>query len=78
MTRASNVWVVPNGDDWAVRREGSDRVSRVFPRKQDAQDFGRSMAQRDRVELIVQRRNGTIQSKDSYGHDPFPPRDTEH
>jgi len=78
MTKRRNVWVGPHTDGWAVRRESSDRASKVFPRKEDAQDFGRSMAQRDRVELIVQRRDGTIQSKDSYGRDPFPPRDTEH
>ena len=78
MTRKSNLWVGPHRDGWAVRREGSDRASKVFRRKQDAEGFGRSMAQRDRVEFILQRRDGTIQSKDSYGRDPFPPRDTEH
>ncbi|HUW94771.1 MAG TPA: DUF2188 domain-containing protein [Anaerolineae bacterium] len=78
MTEQSNVWVVQQGDEWAVTRERSDRASRVFPRKQDAEDFARSMARRDRVELIVQKKGGKIHKRESYGRDPFPPRDTEH
>jgi hypothetical protein len=78
MARKRNVWVSPHRDGWAVRREGSDKASRVTARKEDAVNIGRGMAQRDGTELIVQRKDGTIQSKDSYGHDPFPPRDTEH
>jgi len=78
MTKRPNIWIVPHRDGWAVKREGADRATKVERRKQDAEDFGRSMAQRDRVEFIVQRRDGTIQSKDSFGRDPFPPRDTEH
>ena len=78
MTRKSNIWVGHHADGWAVRREGSDRASKVERRKVDAVDLGRSMAQRERTELIVQRKDGTIQSKDSYGRDPFPPRDIEH
>ena len=78
MSRKRNIWVVPHKGGWAVKREGSGRASRVTDRKQDAVDTGRSMAQRDRTELIVQRRDGTIQSKDSFGNDPHPPKDTEH
>jgi hypothetical protein len=78
MSRRRNLWVVPHADGWAVRREGAERVSRVFETKQRAVEFGRQMAQEGQVELITQRRDGTIQSKDSYGPDPFPPRDTEH
>lgn len=78
MTRTRNVWVVPHPDGWAVKHEGAERASRVFQQKQNAVDFGREMARAERVELITQSRDGKIQSKDSYGRDPFPPRDTEH
>jgi hypothetical protein len=78
MARKKNVWVTPHDDGWAVRREGSQRASRVTPTKQEAEKIGREIAKNEGLELIVQRQDGTIQSKDSYGNDPFPPKDTEH
>jgi hypothetical protein len=78
MSKKRNVWITPHKDGWAVRREGGDRASRVTQRKEDAVSIGRDIAQRNGTELIIQRKDGTIQSKDSYGGDPFPPRDTEH
>jgi hypothetical protein len=78
MTKKRNAWVIPHKDGWAVKREGGERPSKITSLKQDAVDFGRNIAQRDRTELIVQRKDGTIQSRDSFGSDPFPPRDTEH
>lgn len=73
-----NVWVSPRPDGWAVQREGSDRASKVTPTKAEAEKAARDLGKQDKVEVIVQGRDGKIQSKDSYGHDPFPPRDTEH
>ncbi len=78
MAKKRNVWVGPHPDGWAVRRERGQKPSRVTARKEDAVNIGRELAQRDGTELIVQRRDGTIQSKDSFGKDPYPPRDTEH
>lgn len=78
MAKKPNVWVVPHENGWAVKREGGQKPSRVTSRKEDAVNIGRNIAKRDGAELIVQRRDGTIQSKDSYGSDPLPPRDTEH
>ena len=79
MSKKPNVWVSPRPDGkWEVQREGSKKPSRVVDTKQEAWNVGRDLAERDGVELIVQRRNGTIQSKDSYGNDPNPPKDTEH
>jgi hypothetical protein len=79
MAEKRNVWVSPRPDGkWQVKREGADRASRVVDRKEDAERIARDIGKRSRVEVITQRRDGTIQSKDSYGQDPFPPRDTEH
>ena len=41
-------------------------------------DRGRSQAQRERTELVIHRPNGQIRDSDSYGSDPFPPRDKKH
>jgi hypothetical protein len=32
-------------------------------------------ALRERVEVVIHGRNGKIRDSDSYGNDPFPPRD---
>jgi hypothetical protein len=78
MAGKKNVWVSPRGDDWIVQREGANRASRVVHRKSEAEDIGRKIARREEVEIIIQRKDGRIQEKDSYGNDPNPPRDTEH
>ena len=79
MAKKRNVWVSPRPDgDWAVQREGAERASRVEDRKADAVSTARDLARRDGVELIIQGGDGKIQGRESYGSDPFPPRDTEH
>ena len=69
-----NVHTVPHGDGWANRREGSERVSNTAPTKQAAEQVGRDMARRDYVEHLIHRRDGTIGERNSYGHDPYPPK----
>jgi hypothetical protein len=39
---------------------------------------GRELAKQEHIELVIHGRNGKIRDKDSYGNDPFPPRDTKH
>ena len=73
-----NVWVSPQGDKWKVKTEGSIKANRLFDTQADAAAYGRQKAQKQKAELIIQRPNGTIRSKDSFGNDPCPPRDREH
>ncbi|MEW6338260.1 MAG: DUF2188 domain-containing protein [Acidobacteriota bacterium] len=75
MPRKRDVHVVPHGDRWAVKREGSQRSSKVTDTKREAEGRGRDLARKNKVELVIHRRDGTIQDSDSYGPDPFPPRD---
>jgi hypothetical protein len=69
-----NQWVVPHGDKWAQRGDGSDRVTRVFETQREAIDAARETARRERSELIIQGEDGRIRERNSYGPDPFPPR----
>lgn len=78
MTEKSNVWVTTQDEGWAVKTEGSERAYRVTDTKEEAVEIGRELAKNSGVDLIVQRTDGTIQSRDSYGDDPAPPEDTEH
>ena len=73
-----NQWVSPRGEQWAVHGEGNSRDTALFDTQRQAIDHARSIAINQRSELIVQGRNGKIRSKDSYGIDLCPPRDTEH
>lgn len=75
MSTKKDIHVVPHQDGWATRREGSERAGGVYPTKDKALDQGRQQAQREKVELVIHRKDGTIQDSDSYGRDPFPPRD---
>ena len=73
-----NIHVVPHGKEWATRRAGSERVSSTHGTQRDAINQGKKTAQQDKVELVIHGRNGKIRDKDSYGNDPFPPRDRKH
>lgn len=78
MGKKKNVHVVPHDDGWAVRREGNERSSSVHDTQRDAIDAAREAARRDQSELFIHGKDGKIRDRDSYGNDPFPPRDTKH
>ena len=74
----SDIHVVPQGDDWAVKREGSERASSLHSTQGEAIERGRETASREGVELVIHRPNGRIRDSDSFGGDPHPPRDSKH
>lgn len=74
MAKKPPVHTVPHGDGWANRRENSDKVSKTFDTKRDAQAAGRGTAEREKTEHVIHKRDGTIGEKNSYGHDPHPPK----
>jgi uncharacterized protein YdaT len=67
--------VVPRNVGWAVKKEGASRASKNFTTQADAVKFAKQLAQKEKAELYVHRRDGTIRDRLSYGNDPFPPRD---
>jgi hypothetical protein len=71
---ATNVHVVPHGDEWAVEREGGARATSVHSTQADAIEAGRALAQRDEVELLVHAQDGSIRDRSTYGDDPHPPQ----
>lgn len=73
-----NQHVVPVGGDWGVRGEGNDRLTLIVPNKSEALGIAREIAINQRSEVVIHGRNGRIQDKDSYGNDPYPPRDGIH
>jgi Uncharacterized protein conserved in bacteria (DUF2188) len=68
--------VVPNpSGGWSVKKGGASRASKVFKTQVDAVDYAKDQAKKAHSELYVHRKDGTIRERDSYGNDPFPPKD---
>lgn len=73
----SNQHVVPRDGGWAVKGEGNKRDTSHREKQVDAIDAARDIARNQKGEVVIHRRDGKIRDKDSYGNDPFPPRDTK-
>ncbi len=71
------VHTVSRDGEWAVRRSGADRDSSRHDSQAEAIRSGRGTAQREHTELFIHGRDGRIRDRDSFGNDPFPPRDTK-
>ena len=78
MEKKGNIWIVPHKDGWAVKREKAQRSIVVTPTKQEANAIGHQIGKNSKVNVITQRKDGTIQSHDTFGNDPCPPKDKEH
>jgi hypothetical protein len=69
-----NQHVVPHDGKWAVRGEGNDRATSVHPTQREAIEAAREIARNQRAELLIHGEDGKIRERDSYGHDPYPPK----
>jgi len=73
----SNIHITKRSDgSWNVVQAGTGLNYGSFRRQSDAIDSGRPIARMMNAELVIHDRNNRIRDKDSYGNDPFPPRDT--
>lgn len=70
-----DIHVVPHKDGWATKSEGASRAGSVTKTQQQAIDVAREQAKREKVEVVIHRKDGTIRDSDSYGNDPNPPKD---
>ena len=75
---ANNQHVVPQSGKWAVRAAGSKRASKVVSTQEEAIDVARRIARNQGADVVIHGRDGRSRDKDSYGNDPFPPRDTRY
>ena len=66
--------VVPRDGNWAVRRSGSDKVTRMYETQAEAVRAAREIARNQRTELYIHGRDGLIRERESFGRDPFPPK----
>lgn len=75
---AKNQHVVPQSGKWAVKGDGSKRASKVVSTQREAIDIARRVARNQGADVVIHGQDGKIRDKDSYGSDPFPPRDAQH
>lgn len=78
MTKGKNQYVVPTKDGWGVRRENSSKLTIKTNTKAEALKIGKEIAKNQQSELTILGKDGKIQNKNSYGNDPFPPKDNKH
>ena len=75
MKRGGGVHTAPKreGSGWINQQDG--KVLSRHRTKEVAVAAGREIAQRLKVEHTIHREDGVITEKNSYGNDPFPPKD---
>jgi len=67
--------VVPNQDGgWDVKRGGGQKASHHTDTKAEAERIARDISKNQGTELVIHGKDGKIQSKDSHGNDPYPPK----
>ena len=62
------------GGGWSVKKGGADRALKRFPTKEAAESWARERSIRDRADLVIHARDGTVAEKYYYGNDPRPSR----
>ena len=75
--KKKNVHIVP-AKGWGVKKEGRKKNSFIALTKSQAIEIGREIAKKEKTELVIHNLDGKISDKDSFGNDPFPPRDGVH
>jgi hypothetical protein len=67
--------VIPHNGKWVVKGAGNQRATRIVVSQKEALKIARRIARNQGVDVVIHGRDGRIRDKDSYGRDPFPPRD---
>ncbi len=73
-----NQHVLPRYNKWIVKGEGNKKATRIFETQREAIKYAREIAKRQRSEVVIHNKKGRIRDKDSYGNDPYPPKDRKH
>lgn len=75
MAKQDTHHVVPNPDGgWDVKRGGGQKASHHTDTKAEAERIARDISKNQGTELVIHGKDGKIQSKDSHGNDPYPPK----
>ena len=76
MSKKRNIHITPHPrGGWQTIREGAGRTSGRYATQREAIGQGRGLAKRDKVKLLIHRRDGSIRGADSHGNDPHVSQD---
>jgi hypothetical protein len=79
MAKAKIQRVTPRADGtWQHKADGNTKATKITQTQQEAVQSAVKVAKKQGGEVVIQGKDGKIQSKDSYGRDPHPPKDKEH
>lgn len=75
MAKTLKQHVVPDRKSgWSVRKEGASQATKTFKSQGAAVTYAREIALKNKTDLYVHNRDGTIREMRSYGKSPFPPK----
>lgn len=75
--KPKSIHVTPTGEDWQLKIEGNQRATKITSTQKEATDAGRKIAREKQAELFIHDKQGKIRDRESYGNDPYPPKDTK-
>ncbi|AMQ06779.1 DUF2188 domain-containing protein [Sporosarcina psychrophila] len=75
---SNNQHVTKHEDGWQVKGAGNSKATRVVDTQKEAIEIARGIAINKESEVVIHGRDGKIRDKDSYGNDPYPPKDKKH
>ncbi|MDG2962994.1 DUF2188 domain-containing protein [Exercitatus varius] len=70
-----NQHVIPHHGQWAVKGAGNEKVTRVVNTQAEAIAIAQGIAKNQKSDTKIHGVDGRIRAGNSYGNDPFPPRD---
>lgn len=73
-----NQHVLPLGNGWAVKGEGSKKFTVITETQRDAITVARGIARTNKSELVIYGKDGKIIDKDSYGNGLNLPKDKKY
>lgn len=75
MTKGKNQHVVPHLDGWAVIGAGNTKATKVTRTQKEAIVVAEEIARNQQSDTKIHGTDGKIRAGNSYGNDPYPPKD---
>ncbi len=61
-------------EGWAVQGAGNRKATSAHPTQREAVEAAIGIARAQGTEMFVHGRNGRTRERNTYGHDPYPPK----
>ncbi len=75
MPKGKNQHVVKHPGGWAVKGAGNSKATKVTSTQKEAIKIAEQIARNQKSDTKIHGRDGKIRAGNSYGNDPFPPKD---